>query len=248
MITTKNISEALKIGFETVIGKLSFFVPLTILYSIIAQIAILIASRFEPHEGLLPEPTPKSMAIRLVGEAITLALMIGMVRIAIKTLRKKEVNLSMLFHSSDCFGKALLGGILYLCIVLSLPILAIVFSSSMGISPAILAIILIALAIPTIMRAAKFRFWIYFVSDHLLSPLQSLRASARITAKSLPTLILFDLICILINILGLLTFIVGIFVTLPITSIAKTYIYQKLSGETDLSDFGISPETSDQQD
>ena len=90
---------------------------------------------------------------------------------------------------------------------------------------------LILLIIPGIIWAIKFQFFGYFIVDKGLGPIESLKQSAKITKDTKWTLFLFGLLSGLINLLGALLLLVGLFATVPTTMMAKAFVYRKLLGQ-----------------
>jgi uncharacterized membrane protein len=124
-----------------------------------------------------------------------------------------------LFDAWDCFWRMVGAGILYGLIVLA------------GI---------ILLIVPGIVWAVKFSLCFYFVIDKGLGPVQALKASSRTTIGVKWPLFGFGLLCGLINLLGLLCLVVGVFVTYPTVLIAHALVYRQLLAQTpELAEFGI---------
>ncbi len=228
-IKIEDIYEAFKISYRLLIKRLAFFIPLTLVFVVISQIANLIATRLESGDTFLPMVTPKSFIIRLIGDAITLTLIIGLIRISLRTLRGEKVEIPMLFDSSDRFLKVLAGGFLVICMISALPLLCAAMIRALSIPPAIASIIMIAVIIAALIRAERLRFWIYFIVEKDSNPFEAIRESSRITNGNIKVLLLFDILCILLNMLGAMVFLVGILITFPLTAIAKAHLYKKLS-------------------
>ena len=65
-----------------------------------------------------------------------------------------------------------------------------------------------------------------------MGPIEAFKESGKITAGSKWNLFLLIILLLIIVLLGLLAFIVGIFVALPIAMVAVAYVYRKLSSNT----------------
>lgn len=74
-------------------------------------------------------------------------------------------------------------------------------------------------------------FFAGLVVDKGLDPIEALKRSFQITAGKFWDLLLFVLIMLGINILGILCLGVGLLITLPLTSLALIYIYRKLEAK-----------------
>jgi uncharacterized membrane protein len=94
---------------------------------------------------------------------------------------------------------------------------------------AVVFIGLVLLIVPGIYLMLRFQFYKFLVVDKGLEPIEALRESARVTRGHIWQL--FGLFCIsvVLNMLGLLALGVGLLVTVPITLLAYTYVYKKLS-------------------
>ena len=88
---------------------------------------------------------------------------------------------------------------------------------------------LILLIVPGIIFAVRLMFAKYIAVETGIKPMDALRESKRITNGYRWQLFWFSVVIILINILGLLCLIVGIFYTAPLSAIATGIIYKKLS-------------------
>ncbi len=246
MIKMEDIYDAFKVSYHLLIKRLAFFITLTLIFVAISQIANLIALNLEhsdtasailtpekfptiPPESL-PRVTPKSLFVRLIGTGISLALMIGIIKISLKTLRGEKTEISLLFDSSDKFLKVLAGGVLATCIAFAPPMLFAILMRFIPTSHAIDSIVMIAILIAMIIRTERLRFFIYFIVDRNSSPFESIKQSRKITNGNIKMLLLFDAICALINILGFEILFVGLLFTFPLTAIAKAHLYKKLSG------------------
>lgn len=87
----------------------------------------------------------------------------------------------------------------------------------------------ILLIVPGIIFAVRLTFAIYIAIDKDTKPMESLRESKRITKGNRWKLYWFLIVCVLINILGLLCLVVGVLFTAPLTAIATVIVYKKLS-------------------
>jgi len=87
---------------------------------------------------------------------------------------------------------------------------------------------LILFIIPGIYLGIRFQFFNCFIVDQKTGVIESLRRSWQITQGNTWNLFLFGLLLAGINILGLLCLIVGLFITIPTTTIAYIFVYRKL--------------------
>ncbi len=90
---------------------------------------------------------------------------------------------------------------------------------------------LILLILPGIYLAIRIQFAPYLIVEHKnMGPIEAIKKSMDMTKGIFWKLFGFALIFVFINLLGLLFFGVGLVITLPVTGIAYTYLYRKLSG------------------
>jgi uncharacterized membrane protein len=88
----------------------------------------------------------------------------------------------------------------------------------------------ILLILPGIYLATRLKFYLYFIlEDENLGPMDALKKSMDATKGIFWKLFGWNLLLALINIGGLLLLGVGLLVTLPVTIIAYTHLYRKLS-------------------
>jgi len=87
----------------------------------------------------------------------------------------------------------------------------------------------VLLVFPGIYFLIRFYFFDYFLVDKKMGPIESLKESWHATKGSTWNLFLLFLVLILINILGGLVFLIGLFVTIPVSMLALAFVYRKLS-------------------
>jgi len=93
---------------------------------------------------------------------------------------------------------------------------------------------LILFIIPGIIWAIQFRFYALLIVDKKLGPIEALKASSRMTRGVKWQLLGLVIVLFLIQILGFLALIVGLFVTVPLAELAVIYVYEKLLPKADL--------------
>jgi hypothetical protein len=215
--------DVLGYGWRVMKANFWFFVGLGFVWLIISY-APTIISTVLPHLHL-----PKSayvvlnITITILGWIISIILSIGLIKIALSFCDEQKPSISTLFDAGDCFWRYLGAAILYGLIVLGGFILLIV---------------------PGIIWSIKFSLCFYFVIDKGLDPIGALKASSRTTMGVKWKLFGFGIVCGLINLLGLLCLIVGIFATYPTVLIAGVLVYRQLSTQTpELAELGITTST-----
>ena len=88
----------------------------------------------------------------------------------------------------------------------------------------------ILLILPGIYLAVRLQFVPILVADKGLSPIDAVKAGWNLTKGKWLNVFAFDLLLIGLNILGVLALLVGLLVTIPMSSISFAYFYKKLQG------------------
>ena len=85
--------------------------------------------------------------------------------------------------------------------------------------------------IPGIIWQLKFQFALYLTVDKKMPAIAALKESAKITKGVKWDLLGLELIILVLNLLGLLFFVVGLLITAPITMLAKAKAYDLLANK-----------------
>lgn len=199
--------------------------------------------------GRIMERSPQALApfwfftMSAVIFIIQVILGIGLIKIALSFCDGQRPAFNTLFSGFDCFWRYIGTGLLYGLIVggiSSICILPLILLSSVMQSPCLVLPIFITISILAIILSIKFSLSFYFVIDKGLGPIKALKASSRTTGGAKWSLFVFGILCGLINLVGMLCFIVGLFVTAPMIMVAMALAYRQLSEQTpELAEFGI---------
>lgn len=214
-----NFTDVLSYGWRVMKVNLWFFVGLGLIWLIIAYTPAAI----EFIAARMDLPAPVFLAVRIITNIaswiIGIILRIGLIKIALSFCDERRPTIGTLFDAWDCFWRYLAAAILYGLIIFGGFIL---------------------LIIPGIIWAIKFSLCFYFIVDKGLGPIEALKASSRTTMGVKWDLLGFGIICGLINLLGLLCLIVGVFATYPTTMVAQALVYRQLLAQTpELAEFDI---------
>jgi hypothetical protein len=189
--------------------------------------------------GLLP-----AIFITLI---INIILGIGLIKITLSFCDGEVPRFSTLFNGFDCFLRFLAACFLFILITVGTSTLFIVSLkllsklSNVLHSPFFTMPFFIVLVILQIALAVKFSLCFYFVVDKGVGPIKALKASSRATEGAKWSLLVFIILCGLINDLGFTCFIVGTFATIPTIMVAMALAYRQLSKQTpELAELGIS--------
>jgi uncharacterized membrane protein len=154
----------------------------------------------------------ESMIISIAYFVFDMIITMGLIRITLRLHDNKRGEFADLFSCFPLFFKYLFGSILYWLIVLAGMIL---------------------LIIPGIIWGIKFQFFSYFIVDKGLGPIEALKKSSLITTGAKWDLFMLVLLLILINLLGALCLVIGLFATVPTTMMAYAFVYRKLLTQID---------------
>ncbi len=214
-----NFTDVLDYGWRVMKANLGFFIGLGFLFLIISYLPTLVGKVVKTIN--LPRPLHITLSIlfQILSSVISVILGIGLIKIALMFCDERKPKIGKLFDAFDCFWRYIGAGILYTLIMLAGTLLLIV---------------------PGMIWAVKFSLCYYFVIDKGLGPIQALKASSRATMGAKWQLFAFGIICGLINLLGVLCLLVGLFATYPMVLVAFALVYRQLLAQTpELDEFGI---------
>ncbi len=195
------IDEAIQFGWQIMKKNFFFFVGI-LLFIIAIQLLPVILTNIDLFASDIA-----SIITYLLVMLVGIIVGMGAIKISLNFCDHKKSSFSTLFSQYRLFFIYLLTTIIYSLIVL------------LG---------FILFIIPGIYLAIRFAFFEYFIIDKKMGVIQSLKESWKITKGNFWGLFAFYFIVIIINILGALTLLLGLFVTIPITMIAWAFIYRRL--------------------
>jgi uncharacterized membrane protein len=191
--------EAISYGFKLAKQNLFFFVMLFVIVILVSAITSILT-------GLSAHEPAFAFVLGILRIIINLVISIGLIHIVLKFLdNKKPEYKDMLYYKPivNYFLAAILNGL-------------------------IIVGGLILLIIPGIFFALRLQYTSYLVVDKNLGPLEAIKKSWAITRGNVWNLFFFGLLLGLINILGFLCLLVGLFVTVPLSMLATAFVYRKL--------------------
>lgn len=194
--------EAIKFGWKVAKENLGFFVVLLLIGFLPQVIPNILGRTFTWGRDF----TFIALIYNLIFITLAIIIQLGYIKVALRFADGQKAELAELFRSSPLILKYLAGAIIYHVIVL---------------------IGLLLLIVPGIIWAIKFGFFSYFVVEGA-GPIEALKKSSQITQGAKWDLFLFYILIGLVNVLGFLALIVGLFVTIPATMVATAYVFRKL--------------------
>ena len=195
-------AEALRFGWETAKKNVRFFIVVLLILAGVSFVFSAIDNSLTQDQVFL------RFIIGIANWVISSITGVGLVRIALNFVEKKESKYVDLFNHYDRTVNYMAASILYGLIV---------------------AVGIVLLIVPGIIWGIKFQFFTYFVVEKNMGPVQALKASWEMTKGIKWQLFVYGLITIGINILGALALFIGLLWTIPTTLLATAYLYKHLS-------------------
>lgn len=155
-------------------------------------------------------PTTKTQIISFVLTFVQLFLSLGFTKIMLLIVQDKFVEVADMFNNFRPFFSYFIASFLY------------------GIAVALGTLLLI---LPGIFIAIRFQFFPYFILEKNDSSFTALQKSYYLSQNLTLELLLFGVVVIALNTLGLLFFGAGIIFTYPLTTMATAVIYKSLVDE-----------------
>ena len=200
-----NRKEAIKHGWEQAKKNIFFFVKVLVIVIAVYLVLGMI-------QGMFTDPETKSspLLLSILSGILQMLLGLGLVRITLDVVDNKKFSLSDIYSQYKYLPNAVAAGVL--------STLAIVAG-------------LLLLFIPGIIISIKLQFVNYFILDKGMGPIEAMKASWNATKGVKWALFVLGILLGLINLLGLLALVIGLFWTYPATLIATAYVYRKLSAK-----------------
>jgi len=234
-------SEVLGFGWRVMKDNFWFFVGTALVLFLIGLPVQILNSVAEHYpEKIPPFLVFASLPLMLI---IEIVVGIGFTKIILAFCDGHRPKFSTLFAAQDCFWRYICAGLLYCLIITGTFIAGVFLPKLLSVTtyiPYSNLFVLLMVVIMTVILSIKFGLCFYFVIDKKLGPITALRASSRATMGAKLSLFVFGILCGLINFVGVLCFIVGLFATFPTVMVAMALVYRQLSAQTpELVELGI---------
>jgi uncharacterized membrane protein len=200
-----SMGEAVRFGWGTMKSNIGFFIGLLIIAFLIENLPGILAEFVKVDFPII------AALLSLAGGILGLVVQLGLIKISLKFCDGVKGQFDDLLSSFHLLLKFIGGAILYLLIILAGMLLFI---------------------IPGIIWGIKYSLFPYFLVDNEMGPIEAIKASGAATDGAKWDLFLFGMLLGLINIAGALLFLVGLFVTIPLSMVAYSYVYRQLAGKT----------------
>jgi len=250
-----NFSEVLGYGWNVMKANFWFFVGLGFVWLIITispDIAelTLIPLLFLHKASYITLYITLRVLLLVIELVIGIVLSIGLLKIALSFCDEQKPGIGTLFDVWDCFwryvGTTILFGLIMSGIIVPCALAPRLLRATHFPYLLPLIILFVIVIVFAVRFGIQFGLCYYFVIDKGLGPVQALKASSRTTMGVKWQLLGFGILCGLINLLGLLCLVVGVFAAYPTVLVASALVYRQLLAQTpELAEFGIvipSPE------
>ncbi|MDP6642352.1 MAG: hypothetical protein QGF74_03165 [Candidatus Nanoarchaeia archaeon] len=186
---------------------------ISILLDFISNLLLLIPAELFISEDILLIIISVILSIIIISiiAFVRTLITMGVTKISLKFSNNEEGEYEDLISCYPLFFKYLASSIVYMLIMMG------------G---------LLLLIIPGIIWAIQFQFYNYFIIDKGLGPIEALKSSSRITKGVKWKLLGFLVVILLINLVGALALVIGLFATIPTSMVAVAFVYRKLSMQT----------------
>lgn len=199
-----SIAESLQFGWETTKNNLGFFIGLAVVWLVIVAVPNVV---LRAAENVLEDAFPLSLLLYFVVAAIQTFFGVGFARILLKFVDHQTADFGELFSGSDLFASLFGATIIF------------------GLASFVGTLLCTISGIYVLLR---FHFYGLFVVDKGQSALDSLKSSSSLTEGIKLDLLVFDIVALGLNVVGVICLGVGVLVTIPITALAETYVYRAL--------------------
>ena len=205
-----SVGDCIRFGWETFKKRPGILIGVFVLVMAIPAIPGILLPPPEVVPGAPPPPTTAQLVATLLSVVIGLLVTIGATTFALRAHDDiASVQIGDLWNPKVFWrflGAELLAGI-------------IVFVG------------FLLLVVPGVIAALGLGFVPYVVIDRGAGPIDALKESWRITKGNKWRLLLFGLVLIGLNLVGLLALVVGLLVTVPVTWLAVTHAYRTLASQ-----------------
>ena len=191
--------EAIRFGWNTTLHNFRF---LLLVFAIVVGVSLL------PRIiNLLEVPIFLSILVGIVFFVVNSILSLGVIAIVLKFVKNEKPTIQDLVSKKHLFSKYIFSNIL----VSILTIIGFLF-----------------FIIPGIVLAVRMQFYIYFIVEEEVGPIDAIKKSWNLTKGSFWNIFLFGLLAGGVQILGALALLVGLIFTTPTMWVAWAVVYEKL--------------------
>ncbi|OGZ45017.1 MAG: hypothetical protein A3J54_03165 [Candidatus Ryanbacteria bacterium RIFCSPHIGHO2_02_FULL_45_13b] len=195
---TFSIKESLIFGWEAFLLHYRIFIPAMFLTLVISFLPEFIGKDYS--NGI-------TVIALVLGMIVQIIVGMGITKLALKITAGEQVMFDDIFSTTHLFFPYVGAHIVYGCIVLA------------G---------LLLFIIPGILWSVSYWLFSYVLLDKELGAWEALSEAKRISKGARWELFKFMVVVGVLNLAGILIFFVGLFITIPITTVATAYVYRQL--------------------
>ena len=190
------------------------------------------------QENLPGDTTYQSILFIIAAYLFIMGLNLGLLRICLNMVNNNEVDFPMLFSSFHILIPYVLASFLYLAALLlaASPGLLLLItlvsvdlenpSSFLGSMPSILSIII--MIVPAMYLSVRLQFYEYFLIDEECGVIDAIKKSADISKGYVLELFILGAVLSLIILISIIPMGLGLIFSIPLSTVATSYIYLKL--------------------
>ncbi len=173
-----------------------------------------------------------SVLVTLLSIIVSLALSIGWAQVILRLIRGNSHTWHDFKTQPKIWGKVFVTQLLFIVpTIITIAVILVIAFLIKGLIPLFIAVgLVVALAVYIQIR---FMFLNPTAIDHSgLGIVALFKKTAGVTKNHFFDLLGFGILVVLINIGGLLLIGIGLFITIPVTMIAKIFVYEKITGKS----------------
>jgi uncharacterized membrane protein len=227
-----SIDEAIQYGWNTMKENIGFFIVILIIVAVVQMVPSFIVESIKTTMPVL------TLVISFLSMLVNMVMGIGLIRIVLKLHDTRNADVGDLFACGpSVFFKYLAGSFFYILIIIGVVVMLVVpefvaiykgGKEHIVLVGLLAALAVVAGAVILTWLMLMLQFYGYLIVDQNLGPMAALTKSAAITRGAKGQLLLLWLILGLINLAGVLACFVGLFATIPLTTMATVFVYRKL--------------------
>ena len=193
--------EAISLGFELAKKNIVFFIGIFVIVVVVA-----VASSAIQIGVTLGKQPMLYILLNVLTFIVNAIIGMGLIKISLEFIDKKKPKFSDLFHTKSLIN-FILGSL---------------------IRGVVTVIGFILLIIPGIIFSIRLQYVTYLIVDKNLPPVEAVKKSWNMTKGNTWNLFFFGILLFLVNVLGAILLLIGLFVTVPLTMLATAFVYRKL--------------------
>ena len=191
--------EAIKFGFKISKSNILFFIGVLVIVVFVSAVTSILRNAVQKQ-------VLANLILNIIQYLVNAVVAMGLIKISLEFLDKAKPKIRDIFYYK--------------------PVVSYTVASIINTILIIAGIIF--LIVPGIIFAVRLQYTTYLIVDKNLGPIEAIKKSWNITRENTWNLFFFGILLGLINILGALCLLVGLFITVPLGMIATTSVYRKL--------------------